>query len=114
MRARCSEASLARIFSATRHPTPCAFGFAPGTRPAQRRLQGGLMDDEIDRNDPALMAGMLVGHFTAGVMRVVTKYAEDGTLGELVDQYLADRTRLASNADGTVDIENADTPPSAN
>jgi hypothetical protein len=47
-----------------------------------------MSDDEHEiaarHDDPAFVAAMSVGQFTAGVMGMVSKYAAEGTLADLV------------------------------
>jgi len=77
-----------------------------------------VMDDEHDehddpRSDAALVVGMFVGQFSAGVIRMVSEHGKEGSLAALVDDYIAGRVRLVVNGSGVIDVERASAPPPA-
>ena len=73
------------------------------------------MSDQPERQpvDPAFAVGMFCGQWAAGVTRMVSQYAMDGTLDKLVEDFMAGRVRVALNGTGTLDIEEAAPPPTS-
>jgi hypothetical protein len=75
--------------------------------------------DTIDRDDqseegavdPAFAVGMFCGQWAAGVTRMVSKYAAEGTLDQLVQDYMAGRVRVRLDGTGVIEVEQATSEP---